>query len=96
MASAVSRALSRNSRASNTVAGLCVSPQFLLRLQAGVLGERWALTGEAGLFLDPFYSPGSDFIGISNTYITDLIARDRQGIGGRSGARVSAAVFLVL
>jgi flavin-dependent dehydrogenase len=41
--------------------------------------RRWALTGEAGLFLDPFYSPGSDFIGISNTYITDLIAMDRAG-----------------
>ncbi|MDY6945918.1 MAG: tryptophan 7-halogenase [Pseudomonadota bacterium] len=49
-------------------------------------GDRWALTGEAGLFLDPFYSPGSDFIGISNTYITDLIARDMQGepINGRA------------
>ncbi len=49
-------------------------------------GDRWALTGEAGLFLDPFYSPGSDFIGISNTYITDLIARDLQGelINGRA------------
>lgn len=41
--------------------------------------HRWALTGEAGLFLDPFYSPGSDFIGISNTYIVDLIKRDREG-----------------
>ncbi len=41
--------------------------------------ERWALTGEAGLFLDPFYSPGSDFIAIGNTYITELIARDRSG-----------------
>jgi flavin-dependent dehydrogenase len=40
---------------------------------------RWALTGEAGLFLDPFYSPGSDFIAISNTYITELIAIDRDG-----------------
>ncbi|MEP7297366.1 MAG: NAD(P)/FAD-dependent oxidoreductase [Burkholderiales bacterium] len=39
--------------------------------------QRWALTGEAGLFLDPFYSPGSDFIAISNTYITELIALDR-------------------
>ena len=28
---------------------------------------RWALVGEAGPFLDPFYSPGSDFIAISNT-----------------------------
>jgi len=42
-------------------------------------GQRWALTGEAGLFLDPFYSPGSDFIAIANTYITELVARDRAG-----------------
>ncbi|MCE4299326.1 NAD(P)/FAD-dependent oxidoreductase [Xanthomonas hortorum] len=41
--------------------------------------QRWALTGEAGLFLDPFYSPGSDFIAISNTYICELIGRDRAG-----------------
>ena len=40
--------------------------------------DRWALTGEAGLFLDPFYSPGSDFIAISNTYITELIAIDQD------------------
>ena len=42
-------------------------------------GDRWALTGEAGVFLDPFYSPGSDFIALSNTYICDLISRDRAG-----------------
>jgi len=42
-------------------------------------GDRWALTGDAGLFLDPFYSPGSDFIAIGNTYICNLIARDRAG-----------------
>ncbi len=40
---------------------------------------RWALTGEAGLFLDPFYSPGSDFIAISNTFITELVAKDTAG-----------------
>lgn len=42
-------------------------------------GDRWALTGEAGLFLDPFYSPGSDFIAMSNTFIVDLIEKDRAG-----------------
>ena len=42
-------------------------------------GKRWALTGEAGVFLDPFYSPGSDFIAISNTYVADLIRRDLAG-----------------
>jgi flavin-dependent dehydrogenase len=48
--------------------------------------DRWALTGEAGVFLDPFYSPGSDFIAMSNSYIADLIARDRGGehVGGRA------------
>lgn len=50
--------------------------------------DRWALTGEAGLFIDPFYSPGSDFIAISNTYITELITLDRQG--HRLLARASA------
>jgi flavin-dependent dehydrogenase len=42
-------------------------------------GDRWALTGEAGVFLDPFYSPGSDFIAISNSYICELIALERAG-----------------
>jgi flavin-dependent dehydrogenase len=42
-------------------------------------GDRWALTGEAGVFLDPFYSPGSDFIAISNTYICELVRLDFAG-----------------
>ena len=51
-------------------------------------GDRWALTGEAGAFLDPFYSPGSDYIAMSNTFITDLIVRDFDGedIGERAKA----------
>ena len=40
---------------------------------------RWCLVGEAGPFLDPFYSPGSDFISISNTLSTDLITRELDG-----------------
>ncbi|MGQ0828288.1 MAG: NAD(P)/FAD-dependent oxidoreductase [Bacteroidota bacterium] len=38
--------------------------------------DRWACTGEAGAFLDPFYSPGSDFISLNNTWLSDLILRD--------------------
>jgi flavin-dependent dehydrogenase len=41
--------------------------------------ERWAVTGEAGAFLDPFYSPGSDFISLNNTWLSDLILRDHAG-----------------
>ncbi|MEM8946300.1 MAG: tryptophan 7-halogenase [Planctomycetota bacterium] len=41
--------------------------------------HRWGITGEAGFFHDPFYSPGSDFIAFSNTFLTDLIRRDLTG-----------------
>jgi flavin-dependent dehydrogenase len=39
----------------------------------GLSPQRWALTGEAGLFLDPLYSTGLDFIAIANTLATRLI-----------------------
>lgn len=41
--------------------------------------QRWCLTGEAGVFSDPFYSPGTDFIAMSNSLITDLILREVKG-----------------
>ena len=56
-------------------------------------GRRWALTGEAGVFLDPFYSPGGDFIAIANTYIVDLVARDRAGESIQTRAKVYERFF---
>jgi len=56
-------------------------------------GDRWAITGDAGLFLDPFYSPGGDFIAISNTYITDLIARELDGEPSGPRARIYERFF---
>lgn len=41
--------------------------------------DRWGLIGDAGAFTDPFYSPGSDFIGIEADFLTDLIKRDAAG-----------------
>jgi len=38
--------------------------------------DRWAVVGESGLFSDPFYSPGTDFISMANTFTGDLILRD--------------------
>jgi flavin-dependent dehydrogenase len=55
--------------------------------------ERWALAGEAGRFLDPFYSPGSDFIAIGNTYITELVGRDRSGQPLAAHAQVFDQIF---
>lgn len=55
--------------------------------------RRWALTGEAGLFLDPFYSPGTDFIAIANTYITELVARDLAGESIEMHARIYEQIY---
>ncbi|HZV93245.1 MAG TPA: tryptophan 7-halogenase [Caldimonas sp.] len=56
-------------------------------------GHRWAITGEAGLFLDPFYSPGTDFIAIANTYITELVGRDRAGRPLDAHAKIYDQIF---
>jgi len=49
----------------------------------------WALTGEAGVFADPFYSPGTDFIAISNSFICDLVLQgDHDPLQG-----IRAAVY---
>lgn len=55
--------------------------------------DRWALTGEAGVFLDPFYSPGTDFIAVANTYITGLVARDIAGESIAKPARGCQQMF---
>ncbi len=55
--------------------------------------NRWGITGEAGFFHDPFYSPGSDFIAFSNTFLTDLIWRDMTWRGHRIRANVYDKVF---
>jgi hypothetical protein len=58
--------------------------------------NRWACTGDAGMFLDPFYSPGSDFIAISNTYITELVHRQLDGHGIRIATKLFEMVYQTL
>lgn len=41
--------------------------------------ERWGTAGESGPFLDPLYSPGTDFIAMNNGWLSDLILRDLAG-----------------
>ncbi len=38
---------------------------------------RWAMSGEAGRFTDPLYSPGSDFIALHNSLIVDAILTEK-------------------
>jgi len=58
--------------------------------------DRWCLTGEAGVFTDPFYSPGSDFISIGNEMTTELIARDLDGLDVRAHAAAFNETYLRL
>lgn len=59
--------------------------------------DRWGVVGESAAFLDPFYSPGTDFIALGNTWLSDLILRDFKGedIAARTiiYERVHAAFF---
>ena len=50
--------------------------------------DRWTLVGEAGGFIDAFYSPGSDFIAYSNTFSNELICHDLDGGEGDLEQRV--------
>ena len=56
--------------------------------------DRWCLVGEAGAFLDPFYSPGSDFIAVSNTMTTDLVARELDGEDVTERAKAHDELYL--
>ena len=58
--------------------------------------ERWCLVGEAGVSLDPLYSPGGDLIAIANGLVCDLIshALEREDIEER--AAIHNQVFLTI
>jgi flavin-dependent dehydrogenase len=56
--------------------------------------DRWCLVGEAGAFLDPFYSPGSDFIAVSNTMTTDLVTRFLDGEDVTERAKAHDELYL--
>ena len=41
--------------------------------------DRWACTGDAGVFADPMYSPGTDLIAFGNCCISWMIGEDAAG-----------------
>nr|WP_156349402.1 MULTISPECIES: lycopene cyclase family protein [unclassified Mycobacterium] len=55
--------------------------------------DRWCLTGDSGIFLDPLYSSGLDLVAIGNGLITDMIVRELDGedVVARSG--ISDSLF---
>lgn len=58
--------------------------------------DRWCLTGEAGVSIDPLYSSGGDLMAISNGLITDLVTRDRRGEDVVERTVAHNQVYLVL
>ena len=58
--------------------------------------DRWCLTGEAGVALDPLYSPGSDLIAIANGLVCDLVGRDLNGEDIQGRATIYDKLFLSL
>ncbi len=55
--------------------------------------QRWCLTGDAGVFLDPLYSSGLDLVAIGNGLITDMVTRDLDGEDVAARARISDTLF---
>jgi 2-polyprenyl-6-methoxyphenol hydroxylase-like FAD-dependent oxidoreductase len=55
--------------------------------------DRWCLTGDSGVFLDPLYSSGLDLVAIGNGLITDMIARELDGEDVVARAAVSDSLF---
>lgn len=53
----------------------------------------WAFTGEAGVFADPFYSPGADYIAIANTYITEMVTASGAPAGREIDVRFHHALM---
>ncbi len=41
--------------------------------------QGWGITGEAGVFADPFYSPGTDFIAFGNGFLRELVTAQARG-----------------
>jgi 2-polyprenyl-6-methoxyphenol hydroxylase-like FAD-dependent oxidoreductase len=55
--------------------------------------ERWCLTGDAGVFLDPLYSSGLDLVAIGNGLITDMIIRSLDGEDVQVRSQISDSLF---
>lgn len=51
-----------------------------------MMGDGWALVGDAAAFLDPFYSPGLDFVAYSTSATAAILG------GGLEGSALQAAI----
>ncbi len=55
--------------------------------------DRWCLTGDSAVFLDPLYSSGLDLVAIGNGLITDMITRELDGENVVARASINDSLF---
>jgi flavin-dependent dehydrogenase len=55
--------------------------------------QRWCLTGDSAVFLDPLYSSGLDLIAIGNGLITDMITRELDGENVIARSAINDSLF---
>lgn len=58
--------------------------------------DRWAAVGDAAAFVDPLYSPGTDFIALANSFTEELIRVDQAGGDLRQRAQELNAMYRAL
>lgn len=55
--------------------------------------DGWAFTGESAVFADPFYSPGTDYIALANTFITRFVTQKGTQEDRKQDMRYCHALF---
>lgn len=78
---------------SATFLDFVILPDYSYGCKQVLSAQGWAITGEAGMFTDPFYSPGTDFIAFANGFITELICAQVRGEDIRFKALLSEKLF---
>jgi len=58
--------------------------------------DRWALVGEAGAFVDPLFSPGTDFIAFANCFTIEMLRADGAGVALKERAMMLNAQYRAL
>lgn len=66
-------------REESKIQDFCAIKRYPLESQQMYSKDNWGIVGDAGAFIDPFYSPGNDFIAISNYFINEMIGRSLAG-----------------
>ena len=80
-------------REESLIQDFCAIKRYPLESQKMYSRDGWGIIGDAGAFIDPFYSPGNDFIAIGNYFVNEMIGRTLAGKSNRLLAPVYNRIF---